>query len=306
MSSPRVSIVTATFNRSNILRYTIESVLAQTFSNWELIVVGDACTDDTEQVVASFGDPRIRFVNLPVNAGEQSVPNNDGVRLARGEYIAFVNHDDLWISNHLATCLDAIGDADLVSTVTMAIDHDGTVHLTGVCASGEYEPETYVPASSWLLRRTLAESVGPWRRAREIYLTPSQEWLFRARKQGRRLRSIANPTVIAVLSGTRKRAYADRQEAEHVRLAERLRNDPLFVQDLLLKVAYRMTAEANAASPIAHFKRALKALVRWATLATGVHPHSLRNAVLFGRKGAFVDSLRKNRGLAPLPRGRTT
>jgi glycosyltransferase involved in cell wall biosynthesis len=75
-NNPLVSIITATYNRSNILPYTIASVLRSTFEDWELLVVGDACTDDTEQVVSAFNDPRIRFFNLAQNVGEQSGPNN--------------------------------------------------------------------------------------------------------------------------------------------------------------------------------------------------------------------------------------
>ena len=93
--SVKVSIITATYNRSEVLKWAIRSVLAQTFCDWELIVVGDACTDDTEQVVASFTDPRIRFVNRSTSFGEQSGPNNDGFFLANGRLIAYLNHDDL-------------------------------------------------------------------------------------------------------------------------------------------------------------------------------------------------------------------
>src|SRR3954447_7291706 len=71
MESPAVSIVVATYNRSNVLELAIASVVAQTFTDWERLVVGDACTDDSEQVVESFGDPRIRWENLPVNHGDQ-------------------------------------------------------------------------------------------------------------------------------------------------------------------------------------------------------------------------------------------
>ena len=66
-----VSVVMATYNRPRALRLAVASVRAQTFTDWELIVVGDACTDETAEVVAGFGDARIRFVNLPVRCGEQ-------------------------------------------------------------------------------------------------------------------------------------------------------------------------------------------------------------------------------------------
>src|SRR5262249_28181342 len=117
--SPLVSIITATYNRSNVLQYTIASVLRATFADWELLVVGDACTDDTEEVVSAFHDPRIRFFNLAQNVGEQSGPNNAGCQYARGSYIAYLNHDDLWLPGHLATALTGLEatEADLVFTL---------------------------------------------------------------------------------------------------------------------------------------------------------------------------------------------
>src|SRR5688572_3928903 len=80
VTSPTVSVVMATYNRSNLLPLVIHTVLWQTFTDWELLVIGDACTDDTEAVVKSIGDPRIHFFNLPVNCGDQSGPNNEGMR----------------------------------------------------------------------------------------------------------------------------------------------------------------------------------------------------------------------------------
>lgn len=59
---PEISVITATYNRSNALALAIRTVLWQTCPDWELIVVGDHCTDDTEDVVRGFPDPRIRFV----------------------------------------------------------------------------------------------------------------------------------------------------------------------------------------------------------------------------------------------------
>ena len=90
------------------MRHAIESVRNSRFADWELIVVGDACTDDTAACVAAFGDPRIRFVNLPERCGDQSGPNNHGVALSRGRYVAFLNHDDFYLPDHLATCVAAL------------------------------------------------------------------------------------------------------------------------------------------------------------------------------------------------------
>ena len=179
---PLVSIITATYNRSNVLALAIASVRWQTFRDWEPWVVGDACTDDTEQVVAAFGDPRIHFVNLEQNVGEQSGPNNEGFRRSRGRYIAYLNHDNLWLQDHLEIALCGIEEtgADLVFTLVDQVKHEGPNRLVGATQTGRYEPYIYVPASSWFLRRELQEEIGPWRFYRECYEGPPENWLFRA------------------------------------------------------------------------------------------------------------------------------
>ncbi|MGH2362126.1 MAG: glycosyltransferase family 2 protein, partial [bacterium] len=98
---PRVSIITATYNRSEVVSCAIESVRRQTFSDYEHLIIGDACTDDTASVVASYEDPRIRFINLSTHCGEQTGPNNAGFELTAGELVAYLNHDDLWFFDHL-------------------------------------------------------------------------------------------------------------------------------------------------------------------------------------------------------------
>ena len=108
---PKVSVIIATYNKASALRYAIDSVLWQTFSDYELWVIGDACTDESEQLVTSYGDPRVFWHNLPQNSGYQSAPNNEGLRRARGEYVAYLNHDDLWLPNHLQVLLDRIEES---------------------------------------------------------------------------------------------------------------------------------------------------------------------------------------------------
>ena len=92
---PQITVILPTYNWSSVLRYAISIVLRQTFTDFELLVIGDSCTDDSAQVVAEAGDARVRWIQLPENKGHQSGPNNVGLRQARGEFIAYHGHDDL-------------------------------------------------------------------------------------------------------------------------------------------------------------------------------------------------------------------
>ena len=105
--TPTVSVVMATFNRSNLLPYSTASVRWQTFTDWELIIVDDGSTDDTAEVVGKLTaeEPRIRYVRRDRPAGEQSLANNAGFAAARGRIIAYLNHDDLWFPDHLQGAL---------------------------------------------------------------------------------------------------------------------------------------------------------------------------------------------------------
>jgi glycosyltransferase involved in cell wall biosynthesis len=172
---PTVSVITATYNRANVLRYSIESVVARTLTDWELWVVGDACTEETEEVVRQFHDPRIHFLNLPLNIGDQSGPNNECVSRASGRYVAYLNHDDLWFPDHLATAVQAIEEtgADLVFPLIVKRRTDDVYECNDLSDQGCYKPHLTVPASFWLLRRELAETVVPWRHYSECHAAPS-------------------------------------------------------------------------------------------------------------------------------------
>ncbi|HEX7530939.1 MAG TPA: glycosyltransferase, partial [Pyrinomonadaceae bacterium] len=83
-TSPQVTVIIPTYNWSTVLPYSVGSVLKQTFRDFEVLVVGDGCTDDSESVIKAIGDDRVRWINLPRNTGHQSEPNNEGLRQARG------------------------------------------------------------------------------------------------------------------------------------------------------------------------------------------------------------------------------
>ncbi|MDP3747243.1 MAG: glycosyltransferase family 2 protein [Phenylobacterium sp.] len=95
-----VSVILPTFNRGRTLTRAINSVLHQGYANLELLVVDDASTDDTAEVMAKITDPRVRYVRLAKNGGA-SRARNEGLRIAKGDYIAFQDSDDEWLADKL-------------------------------------------------------------------------------------------------------------------------------------------------------------------------------------------------------------
>lgn len=95
-----VSIVMPSYNTGKYIAETITSVLAQTYTNWELLIVDDCSTDDTDAVVAGFSDPRIRYFKNEQNGGA-AVSRNRALREARGRWIAFLDSDDVWLPEKL-------------------------------------------------------------------------------------------------------------------------------------------------------------------------------------------------------------
>jgi glycosyltransferase involved in cell wall biosynthesis len=99
-SVPLVSIILPTYNRASLLPRSIGSVLSQTYQNFELIVVDDFSTDNTEIVVKSFKDQRIRYIQHEKNKGAVAA-RNTGIVAAKGQYIAFQDSDDEWLPSKL-------------------------------------------------------------------------------------------------------------------------------------------------------------------------------------------------------------
>lgn len=104
-NQPYFSIIIPTYNRAHLIKETIASVQSQTFENWECIVVDDGSTDNTKEVIAELikNDERIKYI-YQENA-ERSVARNKGIKNAKGDYICFLDSDDLYESNHLETLL---------------------------------------------------------------------------------------------------------------------------------------------------------------------------------------------------------
>lgn len=107
---PLVSIVLTCRNSEVFLRETLQSVYAQTYKNWELIAVDDASTDSTPKILqeAADGDQRVKVIRHDVCSGRPSISKNTGLKHAKGDFISFLDHDDLLLSRKIEVLLDAL------------------------------------------------------------------------------------------------------------------------------------------------------------------------------------------------------
>lgn len=163
---PRVSVIIPTYNRKDFLLEAVDSVLAQTYEDFELIVVDDGSTDDTEEVLTS-NDERLIYI-YQVNRGV-SAARNRGIELARGEFIAFLDSDDLWLPTKLqvqVAFMDQHHEAEICYTDEVWIRHGVRVNPKRKHAkySGWIYPHCLtlciISPSSALIRRGFFEEVG--------------------------------------------------------------------------------------------------------------------------------------------------
>ena len=98
---PLVSVVIPTYNRADDLRRALDSVVAQSYDRWQVLVVDNHSEDNTDEVIASYNDPRIQLYTIH-NHGVIAASRNKGIQVAEGEYVAFLDSDDWWCDNKLA------------------------------------------------------------------------------------------------------------------------------------------------------------------------------------------------------------
>jgi glycosyltransferase involved in cell wall biosynthesis len=112
---PIVSVNIACYNSAAHIRETIDSVLGQTFKDFEIIIIDDGSTDDTGKIIASYKDSRIRYL-YQKNSGLSNA-RNKAIELSRGEYIAFLDHDDIWVASKLEKDVVALKSSDDIALV---------------------------------------------------------------------------------------------------------------------------------------------------------------------------------------------
>jgi glycosyltransferase involved in cell wall biosynthesis len=230
---PALTVVIPAYNRSRLLRCALTTVQRQTFQDYDVWVVGDACTDDTEAVVASFNDPRFQFTNLPARYGNQSGPNNEGIRRARGEFIAQLGNDDLWLPWHLQSLVETAAreQADFAYAGVIFLGPEGPREAYG---NDKTRAQVSVaPPPGWMYRRTIPERCGPWRHPDEEPIGVDVGFQARAFSAGFRFAPTRQFSVLKFPSPW-WRSYADDADVPQERLLAQMEQDPVALHGRVL------------------------------------------------------------------------
>jgi hypothetical protein len=201
--TPRVSVVVSTFNGERYIGQTLESLLGQSFCDFELIVVNDGSTDNTSRIVRGFKDNRLRFVENDRNRGIAESQNR-AMSLVRGEYVALQDHDDLSVPNRLekqVAFLDKHPHVSLVGSECTVIDPNGqqtgrfTVPTSDIDLKWTLLTHNPFLHTSVMFRQTVLDSISPYSPAGEFTYAEDYEFLSRlAAKHA--VANIAEPLVM--------------------------------------------------------------------------------------------------------------
>ena len=248
-AAPPLTVVTSTSNWARALAQAIPTALAQTYGDFEYLIIGDCCTDETEDLVRSFKDPRIVWRNLGENTGNQSGVNKIALEMARGDSIAYLNHDDLWFPDHLDTVLTPLRERelDVVSAVCLEIGAAGH-HYRGLLGlpipSAPGAVDISPMTTSVVHTARAARQAGGWIDWRDTHEIPTQDFFRRLRYLRRRFAIVSAVTSLKFHSGDRKNSYRLKDAGEQEAWAARMRTDPeLRCRETMTALACRAMSE---------------------------------------------------------------
>ncbi len=182
METPKVSVVISTYNRSNRLKRAVASVLAQSFQDFEIIIVDDASTDATQEVVNGIHDKRLLYIKHTTNKGG-SAARNTGIKIAQGPYIGFLDDDDQWLPQKLEKQFLKMNDAAL--HVGLIYGGSEIYDENKKCVTRVYPPQYRGNVYQHLLLKTILSSVSSALVKKECFekvgvfdekLTSCQDW----------------------------------------------------------------------------------------------------------------------------------
>jgi glycosyltransferase involved in cell wall biosynthesis len=222
-----VDIILATYRRPHTIGYSIQSALAQTYSNFTLHVVGDGCDAETERIVRSFEDPRIRFYRFPKAMGFGYAHRNTVLAQSNGPFIAYLTDDDLWFPDHLATGLRHLAERTLDLVAFRSVH----VQFPDVLDPYFFAYDWQAGRDSWLRnwfmgavgcvhRRSLFDTIGYWND--QLFRFGDREFYNRARVSSARTAYVDRLTLLRFFAQHWDRRYAEAGEPPQKRYLPRV------------------------------------------------------------------------------------
>lgn len=222
---PLITVVIPVYNGEKTVRETIDSVLNQTFQDWELIIINDGSTDKTLEIIGSIKDERIKVFNYP-NAG-LAASRNRGISLAKGEYISFIDADDLWTPDKLEVQLKALQEnpqAVVAYSWTDIIDESSQIIRAGsyITFNGDVYANLLLMnfisnGSNVLIRTEALKEVGKF----DESLKSGEDWDMWLRLATRyQFVAVDKPQILYRMSGNSMSANLWRMEEESMQVIE--------------------------------------------------------------------------------------
>lgn len=288
-NKPEVTVIIATYNKESTLRYAIESVLWQTFEDFECWVIGDSCTDGSEHVVASFDDPRLNWTNLASNSGYQSAPTNEGLRRAKGKYVAYLNDDDIWLPNHLQELVDHLEQSgvDFVYSIMEWVrSEQEQVIIVPNYPDALRPPE----ASATIHRRDVVDKIGYWKEPSEIQVIPRVDFFRRAQFSNHTFTLVPYLTVIKF---SRSGAGYGESSLQEIYMSK-IRTDGEFVEKELASLLVDAHHKLERPISLQQLRLQFSHTVRYIMIKRNIDPGHLK---FWKRRGQRIEEWRKSLGL---------
>ena len=235
--NPVFSVVVATFDRDDKIIPTLESIANQSFRDFEVIVVSDGpCSSTLENTVSRFGSS-FSLYSLPSRTRSQSGPNNFGWEVARGEYIAYLGHDDVWSTEHLSYLADAYKSnegSDFAVSGCIYFGPAGTedefTWITGLFENSDLEAakKYFFPPSSFSHKRSIFNKIPIWSEPLSTSRPVDTEFLIGAFERGCSFVSTGKISVFKFASALRYLSYLSPDDYEQRQIMELMRDASLF------------------------------------------------------------------------------